>query len=148
VRQKGFEALAVSHPRAAVEGQDTVVSSAPRGSFPAPFLDPAWVSPGAYVSGVDLARSWMPEAIRALELVATDHREQSLEEHRQPGVLPYPGDYDADLAELASGTKKGRTNDQQRAILIHPGLGLGDIALAALILERAEAAGLGTLLAR
>lgn len=148
VRAKGFDAAAVANAREAVENQDLVVSSAPRGSFPEPFLDPAWVSPGAYVSGVDLARSWKPESIRALDIVATDHREQSLAESKQPGVLPYPGDYDADLAELAAGTKAGRVHERQRAILIHPGLGLGDIALAALVLERAEAAGLGTVLPR
>jgi ornithine cyclodeaminase/alanine dehydrogenase-like protein (mu-crystallin family) len=125
-----------------------VVSSAPRASFPEPFLDAAWVSPGAFVSGVDLARSWRPEGIRALELVTTDHREQSLAESRKPGVLPYAGDYDADLVELAAGMKPGRTSAAQRAMLIHPGLGLGDVAIAALALERATALGLGTLLPR
>jgi len=148
VRERGLDARAVADPREAVEAQDLVVSSAPRGSFPEPFLDPAWVAPGAYVSGVDLARSWQPGAIRSLELVTTDHREQSLAESRQPGVLPYPGDYDADLAELASGARPGRSGDAQRAMLIHPGLGLGDIAIATLALDRAEAAGLGTVLPR
>jgi len=148
LRAGGFDAVAVPDARQAVEGQDIVVSSVPRGSFAEPFLDPAWVSPGGYVSGVDLARSWKPGAIRSLDLVMTDHREQSLEESRQPGVLPYAGDYDADLAELAAGGKTGRSNASQRAMLIHPGLGLGDIAVATLALERAAARGLGTVLPR
>jgi ornithine cyclodeaminase/alanine dehydrogenase-like protein (mu-crystallin family) len=148
LRERGFAATAVERPREAVGGQDMVVSSAPRASFPEPFLDAAWVSPGAFVSGVDLARSWRPEGIRALELVTTDHREQSLAESRKPGVLPYAGDYDADLVELAAGMKPGRTSAAQRAMLIHPGLGLGDVAIAALALERATALGLGTLLPR
>lgn len=147
-RARGFAAAVVTDPRGAVENQDIVVSSAPRGSFPAPFLDPAWVSPGAYVTAVDLARSWKCEAMRALDLVATDNREQSEEESRQPGVLPYSGKYDADLVELAAGKHPGRTNPRQRAILIHPGLGLGDVAVAALALELATAKGIGTVLPR
>lgn len=147
-RERGFVARVVNDPRGAVEGQDIVVSSAPRASFAEPFLDPAWVSPGAFVSGVDLARSWRCDAMRALDLVTTDQREQSVAESRQPGVLPYQGAYDADLVELASARHPGRTNAAQRAVLIHPGLGLGDIALATLALERAAALGIGTILPR
>ncbi|MBC7803528.1 MAG: ornithine cyclodeaminase family protein [Candidatus Parcubacteria bacterium] len=147
-RARGFTATVVTDPRGAVEGQDIVVSSAPRASFPAPFLDPAWLSPGAFVSAVDLARSWRCDAMRTLDLVATDNREQSEEESLQPGVLPYRGTYDADLMELVSGAHPGRTNPSQRTILIHPGLGLGDIAAAALALERAIAKGVGILLPR
>lgn len=148
VRARGFKATVVMDPRGAVEGQDIVVSSAPRASFTEPFLDPSWVSPGAFVSGVDLARSWRCDSMRSLELVTTDQREQSVAESRQPGVLPYQGGYDADLVELASGNHPGRVNASQRAILIHPGLGLGDIAIAALALERAIAKGVGTVLPR
>ncbi len=147
-RARGFTATVVTDPRGAVEGQDIVVSSAPRGSFPAPFLDPAWVSPGAFVTAVDLARSWKCGAMRELDLVATDNREQSEEESRQPGVLPYRGTYDADLVELAAGKHPGRTTAAERAILIHPGLGLGDVAVAALALELATAKGLGIVLPR
>lgn len=148
VRARGVAATVVTHPRGAVEGQDIVVSSVPRASFPEPFLDPAWISSGAFVTAVDLARSWRCEAMRELDLVATDDREQSAAESLQPGVLPYRGTYDADLMELASGAHPGRVNPSQRAILIHPGLGLGDIAIAALALERAVAKGVGMVLPR
>jgi ornithine cyclodeaminase/alanine dehydrogenase-like protein (mu-crystallin family) len=62
--------------------------------------------------------------------------------------LPWQGEWDADLAELVCGKHPGRTSAQQRAFFIHPGLGLGDIAIAALALERALEAGLGTVLPR
>src|SRR5690606_5895121 len=48
-RAMGFMAYPVAEAREAVENQDIIVSSAPRASFPAPFLDPAWLSPGAFV---------------------------------------------------------------------------------------------------
>ncbi|HYF19931.1 MAG TPA: ornithine cyclodeaminase family protein [Ramlibacter sp.] len=147
-REMGLQARAVGEARAAVEGQDIVVSSAPRASFPEPFLDPGWLSPGAYVSGVDLGRSWKTAGLRALDLIATDNREQSASEAAQKGVLPWKGDWDADLAELASGTHRGRTQDRQRAFFIHPGLGLGDLAIAVLAYEMAQARGLGTELPR
>jgi ornithine cyclodeaminase/alanine dehydrogenase-like protein (mu-crystallin family) len=148
VREHGLIAHVVSSPRDAVQGQDIVVSSAPRASFPAPFLDPAWLSPGAFVSGVDLGRSWRCDGLRELDLIATDNRVQSRQEAAQPGVLPWQGEWDADLAELVCGQHPGRTSAQQRAFFIHPGLGLGDIAIAALALERALEAGLGTVLPR
>lgn len=148
LRARGLAARAVADPREAVEGQDIVVSSAPRASFPAPFLDPAWLSPGAFVTGVDLARSWICADLRKMDIIATDNREQSLREAAQPGVLPWPGAFDADLSELAAGTHPGRTSDAQRTFFIHPGVGIGDIAIATLALERAKARGLGTTLAR
>ena len=147
-RDLGFDARAVADPRDAVEGQDIVISSAPRASFPEPFLDADWLPPGSFMSGVDLARSWRSDNLRQLDIIATDHREQSLLEAAQPGVLPWQGGFDADLAELASGAHPGRTSAAQRTFLIHPGVGLGDLAIAAHALERAEASGLGTRLPR
>jgi ornithine cyclodeaminase/alanine dehydrogenase len=148
VRDAGLEARAVSGARAAVEGQDIVISSAPRASFPSPFLDPSWLSAGAFVSGVDLGRSWKTAELRSLDILATDNREQSRNEASQPGILPWHGEWDADLAELASGLHPGRINDRQRAFFIHPGLGLGDVAIATLALELAQAKGLGLTLPR
>lgn len=147
-RDRGFVARVVTEPRDAVEGQDIIVSSAPRASFPAPFLDPAWMSPGSFVSGVDLGRSWRCTDLRQLDLIATDNRLQSRAEAAQPGVLPWQGEWDADLAELASGSHPGRTSAHQRAFFIHPGLGLGDVAIATLALDLAGSKGVGIKLAR
>ena len=148
VRDRGFQAKVVTEPRAAVEGQDIVVSSAPRASFPAPFLDPAWLSPGAFVSGVDLGRSWRCDELRQLDLIATDNRQQSHSEAAQPGVLPWQGTWDADLADLASGSHPGRTSPAERAFFIHPGVGLGDVAIANLAMEKAREKRLGVWLPR
>lgn len=147
-RERGLHAHVAIDPRDAVQGQDIVVSSAPRASFAAPFLDPAWLSPGAFVSGVDLGRSWRCEDLRKLELIATDNRVQSSEEAAQPGVLPWQGEWDADLAELACGLHPGRSSDLQRTFFIHPGLGLGDVAIATLAMELALEKRLGTILPR
>ncbi len=41
------------------------------------FLDTAWVTPGAFVGAVDLARSWKRGTLRAMDILAIDEREQT-----------------------------------------------------------------------
>ena len=146
-RERGFSTEVVSDARRAVQGQDIIVSSAPRAADLAKVLDPTWLSPGAFVTGVDLGRAWRCQDLRQLELLATDNHIQS-REAAATGVLPWIGEYDAELSELVSRSHPGRTTTKQRAFFIHPGLGLGDIAIGALALERAQAKGIGTVLAR
>jgi len=146
-RQRGFQTRVVTQPREAVEGQDIVISSAPRAADLAKVLDPAWLSPGAFVSGVDLGRAWQLRDLRQIEILATDNHDQS-REAAATGIITWVGEYDAELSQLAAGTRPGRTAPQQRAFFIHPGLGLGDVAIAALALERAKQLGIGTRLAR
>ncbi|HZX42909.1 MAG TPA: hypothetical protein VFE93_13805, partial [Myxococcaceae bacterium] len=52
----------------------------------------------------------------------------------------------ADLAELVTGRKVGRSTDAQRTMACNLGFALADVAAAALVLRRARTAGLGTLL--
>lgn len=146
-RQRGFAATVVTDPRRAVEHQDIVVSSAPRAADLAKVFDPAWLSPGAFVTGVDLARAWQCRDLRQLELLATDNHAQS-REAAAAGIISWVGEYDADLSELASGAHPGRTSPDQRAFFVHPGLGLGDVAIASLVLDRAIARKAGTRLPR
>jgi len=146
-RAQGFDARAVTAPREAVAGQDIVVSSVPRAGDLQRFLDPAWLAPGAFVSATDLARCWDCRALRALDILATDDRAQSREAAAQ-GHIPWPGQFDASLSELLEGAHPGRRTATERAMFIHPGLGLGDIAVASVALARARERGVGTLLPR
>lgn len=146
-RDRGFAATIVTDPRAAVEDQDIIVTSAPRAADLKKILDPLWLTPGAFVSGVDLARSWQCRDLRRLELLATDNHLQS-REAAATGIISWAGEYDAELSELVAGAHPGRTSPEQRAFFIHPGLGLGDVAMASLALERAQKLGIGTKLAR
>ena len=111
-----------------------------------PFLDPLWIPEGAFVSAVDIARSWQADALCTLDLIATDsHEQQAQSALLAPGLGPI-GTLDADLAELAAGTHPGRTDDRQRAMFIFRGLGLADLALASAIYHEARERGLGTYL--
>ncbi|MGE3419564.1 MAG: ornithine cyclodeaminase family protein [Bradyrhizobium sp.] len=147
VEKRGFSATVAATAREAVEGQDIVVSTVPRVPGLKPFLDPAWLSPGSFATGVDLARSWICDDLRQIDILATDDHAQS-KEAGEAGILPWRGGYDAELQQLLSGAHPGRRNDKERAFFIHPGQGLGDIAIALAACDRAKAAGLGVMLVR
>jgi ornithine cyclodeaminase/alanine dehydrogenase len=141
-RALGLEAEAVADPREAVAGLDIVVTSVPAAPGLEPFIDPDWLAPGSFASLVDLGRSWRrPEALGRLDLRVVDDREQAAD-----GKLAYGGPFDADLTELAAGQKPGRRTPEQRAMLIFQGLAAADLAVAALVYERARERGLGVVL--
>ena len=52
----------------------------------------------------------------------------------------------AELGEIVAGRKPGRENDAERNLFWHRGLSLLDVAIAHLILRRAETANVGTML--
>jgi alanine dehydrogenase len=146
-RASGLAAETTNLARAAVEGLDVVVSSVPDAAGFTPFLDPAWLAPGAFASAVDLGRSWHAGSIRSLDLVATDDHRQS-EALGLAGKLAFAGPFDADLADFASGAKPGRTSAAERAMFLFAGDALADLAAAQLMYETARQRGLGVRLPR
>ncbi len=142
----GLQCVLSEEPRSVVEGSDIVITSVP-GTVSGPFLEAGWLRPGAFVSSVDLGRSWKLEAMSSFDVIATDDRKNSLEQQAQ-GIMPAVGDFHADLAALASGTYPGRAGEAQRTAFIFPGFALSDLAIAALLYEAAVERGVGTDLAR
>ena len=120
-------AAQVAGPRETVTASEVVVTSVPSKTDLAPFLEPAWLGAGAFVSMVDLARSWRP-GLEALDRLATDDRMQA-EHQARDGRLKFAGPYDS-----------------ERAAIIHPGHIAGLLPLAGKVYEAARAKGLGTAL--
>lgn len=142
----GWTAQSVRNAEDAVRDCDIVVTTVPAAPGFQPFLDPAWIAEGAFVSAVDIARSWKPEHLRALDLIVTDSHEQQADNPPLcPGLGPR-GTMDAELAELAAGAHPGRTHAAQRAMFIFRGLGLADLAIASALYRDARDRGLGTIL--
>ena len=69
----------------------------------------------------------------------------SLRRHVDTGRLSEDTLY-AELGQVVTGQKPGRESPQERILLWHRGLSILDVAVAHLILRRAEAAEVGTML--
>lgn len=147
LRERGIDARAVTEPREAIEGHDFVVTSIPGSKGLQPYLDPAWIDPGTCVLAADLARCWFPEPLDSIDVMVADSRE-ACRDAAAHGRIRWKGEFHAELSQLVTGAHPGRTSASQRTLILHPGLGLGDVAIAALVVARARAMGLGTLLAR
>ncbi len=140
----GLKARATTHPREAVEGMDIVVSTVPHKSVGELALDVDWMAPGAYAAMVELGYSFTRESLARLDSVVTDDVEQS-----GPGgseKLNYQGPFAGELADLVAGKIKGRESAIGKSAFIFSGVGLADTLPAALVYERALAAGKGTVL--
>lgn len=141
-RALGLEARTTTNPREAVEGLDVVITTVPEGAPTLEFLDTAWLAPGAFAAAVDLGRSWDRRTLRSVDILATDEHEQT-KALAAMGRMNFAGPYEADLADLTTGAKPGRTSAQQRAMFIYSGHALADLAAAQVVYETALQRSLG-----
>ncbi len=141
---RGLTAEVATDPRRAIGDVDIVVSSVPHAAPGNRFLDAAHLSPGTFVSMVDLGYGWIASTLGALDRVFTDDIEQS-----GPGgseKLNYGGAFCGDIADLVAGKVPGRLSPRERNALVFGGVGLADAAAAAVTYERAVAKGIGRIL--
>jgi alanine dehydrogenase len=147
-RDAGWRARATDRSADIVEQCDIIVTTVPMAAGLKPFLDPAALRPGAFVSAVDIARSWLPEGLRGLDIMATDdHAQQAAAPALAPDLGP-AGSFDTDLGQLAAGAGRGRNHPDERAMFIFRGMGIADLALASAIHDAARHQGIGTRLER
>ena len=142
VVREGLAARVVSKPRDAVAGMDIVITSVPPEPGPHRFLNLDWLSPGAFVSMVDLGRSWRPGGFARLDRVVTDDRTQTAA-NAKATKLPYGGPFHAEIGEIVAGKAPPRRSEEERIAFLHPGIALADLALADAIRERAIQRNLG-----
>jgi ornithine cyclodeaminase/alanine dehydrogenase-like protein (mu-crystallin family) len=146
-RARGLRATVTHDPRQAVDNIDVIITTVPEGARTLEFLDPDWVSPGAFVGAVDLARSWQRDKLSGFDLTVTDEHEQT-RVLTKAGRMTWAGPYDAELSELCSGKFSGRVNHTQRVLFNFSGHALADLAAALLVYETAQARGIGMRLPR
>ena len=142
-RTLGLTARTTREPREAVEEKDVVVTSVPEGASVLEFLDTAWLAPGAFVSAVDLGRSWKRGTLRNVDILATDEHQQT-RVLAAMGRMSFAGPYDADLADLTTAAGLRRSSATQRAMFVFSGHALADLAAAQVVYEAAKRGGLGT----
>jgi ornithine cyclodeaminase/alanine dehydrogenase-like protein (mu-crystallin family) len=135
-RRAGFRAEVMEDARAAITRADVVVSAVGIDASSVPFLDAGWLSPGTFVTAVDLARPWLPSSLQTFDIVATDGIEQSKQLARS-GRMPFTGSFDADLSAFAEATTPLRASVRQRALFVFGGHSLADLAAAGLVYRHA-----------
>ena len=142
---------AVSTPEEALVGADIMVE-ATRLTEPMVLLRTEWVAPGTLVipygtvSAVELSLTDVMDKIVVDDWgQAASGRFGALRRHVDEGILTRDRLH-AELGEIIAGRARGRERPEERILFWHRGLATSDIAVANLILRRAEAAGVGTML--
>ena len=135
----------------AFEDADILVE-ATRLTEPTPLLRTAQVKPGAFVVPYGTVSAVEDDLLDVMDKVVVDDwrearsgRFGALRRHVDSGRLSEQTLY-AELGAIVSGQKPGRESVDERILLWHRGLSILDVAVAHLILRRAEAVGAGTML--
>jgi alanine dehydrogenase len=140
----------VASAEEAFDGADILVE-ATRLTEPAPLLRTAAVKPGAFVVPYGTISAVEIDLLDVMDKVLVDDwreaqsgRFGALRAHVDSGRLSAESLY-AELGQVVSGAKPGRESAGERILLWHRGLSVLDVAVAHLILRRAEAADVGTM---
>ena len=133
--------LSFADPAAAIRDADIVVTTTPVVPRTAPFLDANTLAPGTFMASVDLGISWRPRSLEALDRIVTDDTAQAGSER-----IDNPRGYAGEIADLVTGKLQGRRTPEERTALIFAGLGLADVAVAALVQTRARQSQTGRVL--
>ena len=135
----------------AFDGADILVE-ATRLTEPAPLLRTGVVKRGAFVVPYGTVSAVELDLLDVMDKVVVDDwreaasgRFGALRPHVDSGRLS-PETMYAELGQIVSGQKPGRESDDERILLWHRGLSILDVAVAHLLLQRAEAAEVGTML--
>jgi alanine dehydrogenase len=128
----------------AVRGADVIAAATHSAE---PVVRAAWVAPGAHVSSVGYnapGSELDPELVRAATIVV-ESRDSSFAP--PPGGAPELADVDpsavAELGELVSGARRGRTTPVETTLYKSVGVAVQDLAAAALVLAAARERGAG-----
>jgi alanine dehydrogenase len=135
----------------AFDGADILVEAS-RLTEPQPLLRTSLVRPGAFVVPYGTISAIELDLLDVMDKVVVDDwreaqsgRFGALRRHVDSGRLS-PETLHAELGQIVAGQRPGRERADERILLWHRGLSILDVAVGALILRRAEEAGIGTML--
>ena len=146
-REFGVNVRPVSDLAAAVGASDICVTCTPSRKY---FLKREYVSPGTFIAAVGADSEDKQEidpALMASNKVVVDLLEQcdtigELHHALNDGLIDRQKVH-AELGEVIAGKRAGRTSDDEIIVFDSTGTALQDVAAAALVYERAVAAGIG-----
>ncbi len=135
----------------AFDGADILVE-ATRLTAPSPLLRTGVVRPGAFVAPYGTVSAVELDLLDVMDKVVVDDwrearsgRFGALRPHVDSGRLSEETLH-AELGEVVTGRRPGREHPDERILLWHRGLSVLDVAVAHLVLQRAEQAEVGTML--
>jgi alanine dehydrogenase len=141
----GPHARAVSSWEEAIRGSDVVAATT---HATEPIVRREWLSPGVHVNSVGLNPSGreVDEKTVADALLVVESRESALA-HPPAGAPELvglsPADVHAELGELVTGTKQGRSSQDEITLYKSVGVAVQDVAAAALVLAAAKGRSVG-----
>ncbi|MGD0593790.1 MAG: ornithine cyclodeaminase family protein [Acidimicrobiales bacterium] len=149
--QLGKPVRSVASWQECLEGADILVEAS-RLAAPEPLLRTGWIAPGAFVVPYGTMSALELDVLDVMDKVVVDDWREAqsgpfgaLRSHVDSGRLSSQTCY-GELGQIVNGSLPGRTADAERILLWHRGLAILDVAVAQLILQRCEQAGLGTML--
>lgn len=144
-RSLGLKVTDCANAEETIAGADLIVTSTTISTKSSPFIDAAWVKPGAFASLVDLARPWAPSSMPVFDSIVIDDAEQ---EKTMPDPMVDTALITGDLQALTTNRIPPRRDERERHAFAFRGLALADLALASLAYDRAVEKGAGTRLPR
>jgi alanine dehydrogenase len=147
----GKPVRAVATSQACLEGADIMVEAS-RLAEPTVLLRTSWVAPGCFVVPYGTVSAVELDLLDVMDKVVVDDWGQAhagpfgaLRRHVDTGRLTEETLH-AELGDVVAGKAIGRESPEERILFWHRGLATTDLAVAHLLLRRAEAAGVGTML--
>ena len=142
------EVVAVSHPELAARDMDIVITAT---TSREPVLHGAWVAQGTHINAVGsnfLGKSELdPETVRRCNVVVVDSRDQA---RLEAGDFVQPLENGSlrwaevrELGQVIVGRFSGRPHSHDITLFKSLGLAIEDVAVAAKVYARAQAAGVG-----
>jgi len=132
---KGLVARPCDRIEEALSGADLIVTSVSLSQTVEPFIDAAWVKPGAFASVVDLGIPWIDDSMIAFDKIIIDDLAQ---ESQMETPLVDLSLVKGDLTGLVTGVVDGRLAKAEKSAFVFRGFALGDLALAALAFEASQ----------
>jgi alanine dehydrogenase len=134
----------------AIDGADIAVE-ATRLTEPAALVTPGLLAPGSLLVPYGTISALDPQLLDVIDKVVVDDWREArsgdfgaLRPHIRAGALTHDTLH-AELGAVVNGDRPGRENEEERILFWHRGLSILDVAVGNMILERAVAAGLGTM---
>jgi alanine dehydrogenase len=149
-QELGIEVKAINDLAQAIAVSDIVVTCTPSKK---PFLNRESVSRGTFIAAVGAdsgEKQELEPSLMVANKIVVDALEQCVTigelHHALAGGFVTRADVHAELGEVITGKKAGRTSEDEIIIFDSTGTALQDVAAAALVYERAIRAGMGVFL--